>query len=117
MYFQNYPGYYDTADVGMKCKNGYITVSSRADDVINVAGHRISSSAIEEVIQFNFEIINRAIKSVQIVAKAILYHKEINECAVVELHDEIKGVVPFAFLVRNKSNLNQIEFSIYILIK
>ena len=49
LYFQNYPGYYDTADVGTKCKNGYITVSSRADDVINVAGHRISSSAIEEV--------------------------------------------------------------------
>jgi propionyl-CoA synthetase len=48
-YFQNYPGYYDTADVGYKCDKGFITILSRADDVINVAGHRISCSAIEEV--------------------------------------------------------------------
>lgn len=49
VYFKSYPGYYDTADVGFKCENGFLTVLSRADDVINVAGHRISSSAIEEV--------------------------------------------------------------------
>lgn len=48
-YFTKYPGYYDTADVGFKCENGFLSVMSRADDVINVAGHRISSSAIEEV--------------------------------------------------------------------
>ena len=48
-YFDKYPGYYDTADVGYKCDKGYLTVLSRADDVINVAGHRISSAAIEEV--------------------------------------------------------------------
>jgi propionyl-CoA synthetase len=50
--------------------------------VINVAGHRISSSAIEE---------------------AILEHNELSECAVVELKDELKGVVPFGFLIKTKS--------------
>jgi acyl-coenzyme A synthetase/AMP-(fatty) acid ligase len=49
LYFKKYPGYYDTADIGFKCENGFINVSSRADDVINVAGHRLSSTAIEEV--------------------------------------------------------------------
>ena len=49
IYFEKYPGFYDTADVGYKCSGNYLTVSSRADDVINVAGHRISSSSIEEV--------------------------------------------------------------------
>lgn len=50
LYFQQFPGFYDTADVGHKCGNGFLTVLSRADDVINVAGHRLSCSAIEEVI-------------------------------------------------------------------
>ncbi len=50
--------------------------------MINVAGHRISSSAIEE---------------------AILEHNELSECAVVELKDELKGVVPFGFLIKTKS--------------
>lgn len=49
LYFKQFPGYYDTADVGHKCENGFLTVLSRADDVINVAGHRLSCSAIEEV--------------------------------------------------------------------
>ena len=49
LYFKSYPGYYDTADVGVKDEHGFITVLSRADDVINVAGHRLSSSALEEV--------------------------------------------------------------------
>ncbi len=72
-YFEKYPGYYglnkqfrlninykfkfilflDTADVGIKCEDEYISVLSRADDVINVAGHRLSSSAIEEVTKKN----------------------------------------------------------------
>lgn len=49
LYFKEFPGYYDTADVGIKCDKGFLTILSRADDVINVAGHRISCSAIEEV--------------------------------------------------------------------
>ena len=47
--FFDFKGFYDTMDVGYKCDNGFITVLSRADNVINVAGHRISSAAIEEV--------------------------------------------------------------------
>jgi propionyl-CoA synthetase len=82
-YFEEYPGYYDTADVGFKCPNGYITVQARADDVINVAGHRISSSSIEE---------------------AILEHSELSECAVVELKDKLKGSIPFGFLIRNNKS-------------
>lgn len=77
LYFKAYPGFYDTADVGFKTKDGFITVSARADDVINVAGHRLSSSGIEE---------------------AILNHPEISECAVVELRDNVKGSIPFAFI-------------------
>lgn len=80
IYFKAYPGYYDTADVGFKDENGFIVVSARADDVINVAGHRLSSSGIEE---------------------AILNNHEISECAVVEMKDDLKGSVPFAFIVKN----------------
>lgn len=61
-----------------------MTVCARADDVINVAGHRLSSSAIEE---------------------AILYHPDISECAVVEVKDSIKGSLPFAFVVRKNGNI------------
>ncbi len=82
-YFETYKGYYDTADVGFKCDKGFVTVLSRADDVINVAGHRISSSAIEE---------------------AILEHHELSECAVVELKDKLKGDVPFGFIIKSKCN-------------
>lgn len=70
-------GYYDTMDVGYKSKEGYITVLSRADDVINVAGHRISAGAIEE---------------------AILDNEYLADCAVVSLKDQLKGDVPFAFV-------------------
>ncbi|XP_077994199.1 acyl-CoA synthetase short-chain family member 3, mitochondrial-like isoform X2 [Glandiceps talaboti] len=49
IYFKTYQGYYDTMDAGVKDKDGYVSVMSRADDVINVAGHRLSSGALEEV--------------------------------------------------------------------
>jgi len=78
LYFKNYPGFYDTMDVGYKCENNFITVLSRADDVINVAGHRISSAAIEEV---------------------ILENDELADCAIVALKDSLKGDVPFGFVV------------------
>jgi propionyl-CoA synthetase len=53
LYFKQFPGFYDTMDVGHKCENSFITVRSRADDVINVAGHRIAASSIEEVEHFS----------------------------------------------------------------
>lgn len=100
LYFEAFPGYYDTADVGFKDEQGFVIVSARADDVINVAGHRLSSSGIEE---------------------AILYHPEISECAVVEVKDEVKGSVPFAFIVRkrgkNKESLNALNVCLMFFLK
>ncbi|KAF4792437.1 Acyl-CoA synthetase short-chain family member 3, mitochondrial [Turdus rufiventris] len=71
-------GYYDTMDAGYMDEDGYLYVLSRADDVINVAGHRISAGAIEE---------------------CILFHPAVADCAVVGQEDPLKGHVPFALCV------------------
>ncbi|NXC17495.1 ACSS3 synthetase, partial [Corythaeola cristata] len=71
-------GYYDTMDAGYMDENGYLYVLSRADDVINVAGHRISAGAIEE---------------------CVLLHHAVADCAVVGQEDPLKGHVPFALCV------------------
>ncbi|XP_030116401.4 acyl-CoA synthetase short-chain family member 3, mitochondrial isoform X3 [Taeniopygia guttata] len=78
LYFQKFPGYYDTMDAGYMDEDGYLYVLSRADDVINVAGHRISAGAIEE---------------------CILFHPAVADCAVVGQEDPVKGHVPFALCV------------------
>ncbi|XP_068024223.1 acyl-CoA synthetase short-chain family member 3, mitochondrial isoform X2 [Melanerpes formicivorus] len=78
LYFQKFPGYYDTMDAGYMDEDGYLYVLSRADDVINVAGHRISSGAIEE---------------------CVLFHPAVADCAVVGQEDCLKGHVPFAICV------------------
>ncbi|XP_064634780.1 acyl-CoA synthetase short-chain family member 3, mitochondrial-like isoform X2 [Lineus longissimus] len=78
LYFENFPGYYDTMDAGTVDSNGYISVMSRADDVINVAGHRLSTGALEE---------------------AILEHNDLAECAVVGIPDKLKGHVPLGLCV------------------
>ena len=49
-YFQKFPGYYDTCDAGILDNEGYVHILARDDDVINVAGHRLSTSALEEVV-------------------------------------------------------------------
>ena len=49
-YFQKFPGYYDTCDAGIIDNQGYVHILARDDDVINVAGHRLSTSALEEVV-------------------------------------------------------------------
>ncbi|CAN0423745.1 acyl-CoA synthetase short-chain family member 3, mitochondrial [Lampetra fluviatilis] len=77
-YFKSFPGYYDTMDAGKMDEDGYVYVMARVDDVINVAGHRLSSGAIEE---------------------AILQHSAVVDCAVVGLEDSVKGLVPFALCV------------------
>ncbi|XP_033645779.1 acyl-CoA synthetase short-chain family member 3, mitochondrial-like [Asterias rubens] len=77
-YFQTYPGYYDTMDAGYYTAEGYVSVQSRADDVINVAGHRISAAAIEE---------------------AIVDQGDIVECAVFPMKDKLKGLVPVGLCV------------------
>uniref|UniRef100_A0A8B9PS78 Acyl-CoA synthetase short-chain family member 3, mitochondrial n=1 Tax=Apteryx owenii TaxID=8824 RepID=A0A8B9PS78_APTOW len=78
LYFRKFPGYYDTMDAGYMDEDGYLYVLSRADDVINVAGHRISAGAIEE---------------------CVLFHHAVADCAVVGKEDALKGHVPFALCV------------------
>ncbi|KAM9312767.1 acyl-CoA synthetase short-chain family member 3, mitochondrial [Gastrophryne carolinensis] len=78
IYFTKFPGYYDTMDAGYMDEYGYVYVMSRVDDVINVAGHRLSAGAIEE---------------------AVLLHKSVADCAVVGLEDKLKGHVPLALCV------------------
>ena len=79
-YFDNYPGYYETGDAGYIDDNGYVFVMSRTDDVINVAGHRLSTGAIEEV---------------------LAAHPDVAECAVIGVADAMKGQLPLGLLVLN----------------
>jgi propionyl-CoA synthetase len=77
-YLSAYPGYYLTADAGFKDDDGYLWIMSRTDDVINVAGHRLSTGAMEEV---------------------LAAHPDIAECAVVGVNDPLKGEVPLGLVV------------------
>jgi propionyl-CoA synthetase len=84
-YLSEYPGYYKTGDAGFIDADGYVSVMTRVDDVINVAGHRLSTGQIEEVLGS---------------------HNDVAECAVVGVADELKGQVPLGFLVL-KSGVNR----------
>jgi propionyl-CoA synthetase len=77
-YFSNYPGFYETADAGYIDEDGYVHVMARTDDIINVAGHRLSTGALEEV---------------------LAAHPDVAECAVVGVADSLKGQLPVGFLV------------------
>ncbi len=77
-YLRDYPGYYQTSDAGMIDEDGYIYVMARTDDVINVAGHRLSTGAMEEV---------------------LAAHPAVSEAAVIGVADDFKGQVPVGFLV------------------
>ncbi|MFP4532965.1 MAG: propionyl-CoA synthetase [Desulfobacterales bacterium] len=79
-YLNDYPGYYKTADAGMLDEDGYIYVMSRTDDIINVAGHRLSTGAMEEV---------------------LAAHPDVAECAVLGVEDSLKGQMPVGLLVLN----------------
>jgi propionyl-CoA synthetase len=79
-YLAEYPGYYKTADAGYMDEDGYVFVMSRTDDIINVAGHRLSTGAMEEV---------------------LAAHPDVAECAVTGVDDALKGQVPIGFLVLN----------------
>ena len=80
-YLADYPGYYKTADAGYLDDDGYLYVMSRTDDIINVAGHRLSTGGMEEV---------------------LAGHPDVAECAVIGVADALKGQVPVGFLVINK---------------
>jgi propionyl-CoA synthetase len=84
-YLDEFPGYYKTADAGFKDDDGSIFVMGRTDDIINVAGHRLSTGGMEEV---------------------LAAHPAVAECAVLGIKDELKGEVPCGFIVL-KSGVNQ----------
>ncbi len=84
-YLDEFPGYYKTADAGFKDEDGYIFVMGRTDDIINVAGHRLSTGGMEEV---------------------LASHPDVAECAVLGIKDELKGEVPCGFIVL-KSGVNR----------
>jgi propionyl-CoA synthetase len=77
-YLEKYPGSYDTMDQGYVDEEGYLYIQGRTDDVINVAGHRLSTSIFEDI---------------------IAAHPEVAECAVIGVPDALKGEVPFGFIV------------------
>ncbi len=79
-YLRAFPGYYITADAGYKDTDGYLWIMSRTDDIINVAGHRLSTGAMEEV---------------------LAAHPDVAECAVIGVNDELKGEVPLGTVVLN----------------
>jgi propionyl-CoA synthetase len=77
-YLEEFPGWYKTGDAGMVDADGYVHIMTRVDDVINVAGHRLSTGQMEEV---------------------LASHPDVAECAVVGVGDELKGQVPLGLLV------------------
>jgi propionyl-CoA synthetase len=94
-----FPGYYRTADAGYIDEDGYIFIMSRTDDIINVAGHRLSTGAMEEI---------------------CASHPDVAECAVIGIADPIKGQVPAGFLVINANvsrETNDIEKEVIGLVR
>ncbi|MGB0439141.1 MAG: propionate-CoA ligase PrpE [Paracoccaceae bacterium] len=79
-YLTTFPGYYETGDAGMIDEDGYLYIMARTDDVINVAGHRLSTGAMEEV---------------------LAGHPDVAECAVIGVGDALKGQMPLGFLCLN----------------
>jgi propionyl-CoA synthetase len=98
-YLDEFPGYFKTSDAGYRDEDGYIFVMGRTDDVINVAGHRLATGAMEEV---------------------LASHKDVAECAVVGAFDILRGEVPVGFLVVKSGvvrDLAQIEREVVELVR
>jgi propionyl-CoA synthetase len=89
-YLETHPGYYETADAGFVDEDGYVYVMARTDDIINVAGHRLSTGAMEEV---------------------LAAHPDVAECAVIGVQDQLKGQLPLGFLVL-KAGVDRTEAAI-----
>ncbi|MGI9365015.1 MAG: propionyl-CoA synthetase [Rhizobiaceae bacterium] len=79
-YLEEFPGYYKTADAGIMDEDGYLFIMARTDDIINVAGHRLSTGGMEEV---------------------IAEHPDVAECAVIGIEDKLKGQLPAGFMILN----------------
>ncbi|MEL7343901.1 MAG: propionyl-CoA synthetase [Pseudomonadota bacterium] len=84
-YLDHFPGYYETGDAGIIDEEGYLYIMARTDDVINVAGHRLSTGAMEEV---------------------LASHPDVAECAVIGVADALKGQLPFGFVCLNRGATN-----------
>ena len=80
-YLDHFPGWYETGDAGMVDEDGFVRIMARTDDVINVAGHRLSTGAMEEV---------------------LAAHPDVAECAVIGVRDALKGQAPMGFLCLSK---------------
>ena len=80
-YLSDFSGYYMTGDAGIVDQDGYVHVMSRTDDIINVAGHRLSTGAIEEV---------------------LADHEDVAECAVIGVYDQLKGQMPLGLIILSK---------------
>ena len=79
-YLTKHPGYYDTGDAAYKDDDGFVYIMGRTDDVINTAGHRLSTGSMEEI---------------------LMEHPNVAECAVIPVKDNIKGQVPVGFVICN----------------
>lgn len=77
-YLSAFPGYYETADAGFIDEEGYVSIMARTDDIINVAGHRLSTGGMEEVVSA---------------------HPDVAECAVLGIDDKLKGQIPIGFII------------------
>lgn len=98
-YLSEFPGYYKTADAGFIDDDNYLFIMARTDDIINVAGHRLSTGGMEEV---------------------IAEHPDVAECAVIGIHDDMKGQVPCGFVVLNSGvtrDIGTIEREIVALVR
>ena len=95
-YLEQFPGYYFSGDGGYKDDEDYIFITGRVDDVINVAGHRLSTSEMEEIVSS---------------------HQSVAECAVIGINDALKGQIPLA-LVLTKLNdyIEHVQLE-YVIIK
>ena len=87
-YLEEFPGYYNTGDAGYMDENGYVHIMARTDDVINVAGHRLSTGGLEEV---------------------IASHPDVAECAVIGVADTLKGQLPLGFVCLNSGSEGRTE--------
>lgn len=83
VYLSSYPGYYLTGDAGYKDEDGYLFIMARTDDVINVAGHRLSTGGMEEV---------------------LAAHPDVAECAVIGVADQLKGQLPLGLVCLNETS-------------
>ncbi len=98
-YLTAYPGFYETADAGFMDEDGYVFVMARTDDVINVAGHRLSTGAMEEVISA---------------------HEDVAESAVFGMKDNLKGQLPLGLIVLNSGTnreVSEIEAEVIALVR